>query len=231
MAKNRVLVIDVGGSNVKLMISNRIKRRRFPSGPGLTPSKFVTETKKAVEDWKFDAIAMGFPAPVKNGKIAAEPKNLGKGWTRFDFRKAFGTPVRIMNDAAMQALGSYHGGRMLFLGFGTGLGSALLWKETVLSLELSDLLYTDNGTLEDKLGEAGLEQLGDKRWQDEVQRVVPALQKAFIADYIVLGGGNAKCIVKLPSHVELGHNRNAYRGGVRLWETARRSRQPKWKII
>ena len=231
MTKKKVLVIDIGGSNVKLMISDRIKRRKFPSGPTMTPRKFVTETKKAVEDWRFDAIAMGFPAPVKNGKIAAEPKNLGKGWKRFDFRKAFGKPVRVMNDAAMQALGSYHGGRMLFLGFGTGLGSALLWKETVLSLELSDLHYTDNGTLEDKLGEAGLEQLGDKGWQEEVRQVVPALQKAFIADYIVLGGGNAKCIEELPSHVELGHNRNAYRGGVRLWEAAPRSRQPKWKII
>ena len=134
----------------------------------------------------------------------------------FDFRKAFGKPIRIMNDAAMQALGSYRGGRMLFLGFGTGLGSALLWDHTVLSLELGDLHYTDNGTLEDKLSDDGLDQLGVKRWQDEVMRVVPALKKAFITDYIVLGGGNAKCIQRLPRDVELGHNRNAYRGGARL---------------
>jgi polyphosphate glucokinase len=231
MKKKKVLVIDIGGSNVKLMISAKAKRRKFPSGESLTPRKFVTETKKALEDWKFDAVAIGFPAPVKEGRIAAEPKNLGKGWKRFDLRKAFGKPVRIMNDAAMQALGSYDGGRMLFLGFGTGLGSALLWDHTVLSLELGDLHYTDNGTLEDKLSDDGLDALGVKRWQDEVLRVVPALKKAFIADYIVLGGGNAKCIEKLPRNVELGHNRNAYRGGVRLWETAPGSRQPKWRII
>jgi len=231
MNKKKVLVIDIGGSNVKLMISNRVKRRKFPSGRTLTPRKFVAETKELVEDWKFDAVAIGFPAPVKNGKIAVEPKNLGKGWKGFDFRRAFGKPVRIMNDAAMQALGSYRGGRMLFLGFGTGLGSALVWKETVLSLELGDLHYTDNGTLEDKLSDSGLETRGQKRWQDEVMRVVPALQKAFIADYIVLGGGNAKLIARLPRHVELGHNRNAYRGGVRLWETAPRSREPKWKML
>ena len=231
MKRKRVLVVDVGGSNVKLMISSRVKRRKFPSGRGLTPRRFITETKKAVTDWKFDAVAIGFPAPVKNGKIAAEPKNLGRGWTRFDFRRAFGKPVRVMNDAAMQALGSYRGRRMLFLGLGTGLGSALLWDNTVLSLELSDLRYTDNQTLEAKLGDAGLKKLGEERWQTEVLQVLPALKKAFIADYIVLGGGNAKCIEKLPANVELGHNRNAYRGGARRWETIPGSRQPRWNII
>ena len=231
MKRKKVLVIDIGGSNVKLMISSRAKRRKFSSGPGLTPRRFVTETKKVVGDWKFDAIAIGFPAPVRNGRIAVEPKNLGRGWKRFDFRKAFRKPVRIMNDAAMQALGSYHGGRMLFLGFGTGLGSALIWDRTVLSLELADLHYTDNGTLEDKLGDSGLKRIGEKRWQEEVLQVVPGLQKAFITDYIVLGGGNAKCIEILPRKVELGHNRNAYRGGVRLWEMAPGSRRPRWNII
>jgi polyphosphate glucokinase len=231
MRKKKVLVIDIGGSNVKLMISSRAKRRKFPSGPSLTPRKFIIETKKAVQDWKFDLVAIGFPAPVKNGKIALEPKHLGKGWTRFDFRKAFGKPVRIMNDAAMQALGSYHGGRMLFLGFGTGLGSALLWDHLVLSLELGDLLYAGTESLEDKLGDAGLKTLGEKRWQDEVLGLLPAMKKAFIADYIVLGGGNAKRIQRLPSKVELGHNRNAYRGGTRLWEMAPGSRQSRWTII
>ena len=230
MKKKKVLVIDIGGSNVKLMISDRVKRRKFPSGRSLTPRKFITETKKAVGDWKFDAIALGFPAPVKNGKIAVEPKNLGKGWTRFDFRKAFGKPVRIMNDAAMQALGSYRGGRMLFLGFGTGLGSALLWDHMVLPLELGDLPYID-GTVEDWLSDDGMEALGEKAWEAEVLLVVPALKQSFIADYVVLGGGNSKCIEKLPKGVELGHNRNAYRGGVRLWEMARGSRQPRWNII
>jgi len=230
MKTKKVLVIDIGGSNVKLMISSRVKRRKFPSGRNLTPGRFITETKKAVQDWKFDAVAIGFPAPVINGKIAVEPKNLGKGWTRFDFRKAFGKPVRIMNDAAMQALGSYHGGRMLFLGFGTGLGSALLWDRTVLCLELGDLAYVD-GTLEDWLSDDGMEMLGEEAWETEALLVVAALKKAFIADYVVLGGGNAKCIDRLPKGVELGHNRNAYLGGVRLWGTAPRSRQPKWNII
>jgi predicted NBD/HSP70 family sugar kinase len=230
MKRKKVLVIDIGGSNVKLMISDRVKRRKFPSGRGLTPGRFVTETKKVVPDWRFDAVAIGFPAPVKDGKIAAEPKNLGKGWTRFDFRKAFGKPVRIMNDAAMQALGSYRGGRMLFLGFGTGLGSALLWDHTVLSLELGDLAYVD-GTLEDWLSDDGMEALGEDAWQAEVLEVLPAMQKAFIADYIVLGGGNAKCIEKLPRNVELGHNRNAYRGGARLWENSPGSRRSRWRII
>jgi ROK family len=230
MKTKKVLVIDIGGSNVKLMISSRVKRRKFPSGPSLTPRRFITETKKAVQDWKFDAVAIGFPAPVIKGKIAAEPKNLGKGWRRFDFRKAFGKPVRIMNDAAMQALGSYHGGRMLFLGFGTGLGSALLWDRTVLCLELGDLAYVD-GTVEDWLSDDGMEMLGDEAWEAEALLVVAAMKKAFIADYVVLGGGNAKCIDRLPKGVELGHNRNAYLGGARLWEMAPRSRQPKWSII
>jgi polyphosphate glucokinase len=231
MKKKKVLVIDIGGSNVKMMISSRGKRRKFPSGHTLTPRRFIMECKKAVADWKFDVVAIGFPAPVKNGRIAVEPKNLGKGWTRFDFRKAFGKPVRIMNDAAMQALGSYRGRRMLFLGFGTGLGSALLWARTVLSLELGDLLYTDNETVEDKLSDVGMEQLGQKRWQEELLQVVPAMKQAFIADYVVLGGGNAKCIEKLPKDVELGHNRNAYLGGARLWELTPGSRQPKWNVI
>lgn len=227
----RILVIDIGGSHVKLMISQRIKRRKFASGPEMTPRQFAAKTKKTVRDWKFDAIAIGFPAPVRDGKIIDQPKHLGRGWVGFDFRKAFGKPVRVMNDAAMQALGSYHGGRMLFLGIGTGLGSALVWKGTVLSLELGDLPYVDNLSVEDWLGDEGRESLGHKQWENEVQRVVPALQKAFIADYVVLGGGNAKHVDDLPKGVELGHNRNAFLGGVRLWETEPRTRQPKWRII
>jgi hypothetical protein len=230
MNTKKVLVIDIGGSNVKLMISNRVKRRKFPSGPDLTPRRFVTETKKAVADWKFDAVAIGFPAPVINGKIAVEPKNLGKGWKRFDFRKAFGKPIRVMNDAAMQALGSYRGGRMLFLGFGTGLGSALLWDRTVLCLELGDLAYIE-GTIEDWLSDDGMKTLGKQAWLKEVRRVVPALKQSFIADHVVLGGGNAKCIGKLPKGVELGHNRNAFAGGVRLWQNEPGSRRPRWNIL
>jgi polyphosphate glucokinase len=227
----RILVIDVGGSNVKLMISSRAKRRKFASGSALTPARFIAQTRALVGDWKFDAIAIGFPAPVKNGRIAVEPKNLGKGWKRANFRRAFKKPVRLMNDAAMQALGSYRGGRMLFLGFGTGLGSALLWDRTVLSLELGDLPYIEGESVEAILSDSGLDRLGERRWRAEVLRIVPALQKAFIADYVVLGGGNAKRIDKLPPHVELGHNRNAYTGGVRLWQAEPRMRRPKWNII
>jgi len=230
MKKKKVLVIDVGGSHVKLMISRNGKRKKFDSGKHLGPRQFVSETKKEIGDWKFDAIAIGFPAPVYKGKIAQDPKNLGKGWVRFDFRKAFGKPVRVMNDAAMQALGSYQGGRMLFLGLGTGLGSALLWDRTVLPLELGDLPYLDNMSVEDWLGDAGLERFGEKRWQTETHRVISEFKKSFIADYVVLGGGNAKLIDHLPRGVALGHNRNAFTGGVRLWQTGA-GRKPAWNII
>lgn len=229
--RKRILVIDIGGSNVKLMISQRVKRRKFSSGRTLTPRQFVSETKKEVTDWKYDAIAIGFPAPVRGGRILAEPKNLGKGWVRFDFRKAFGKPVRIINDAAMQALGSYHGGRMLFLGLGTGLGSALLWDQTVLSLELSDLPYIDNQTVEDRVSDAALETDGPKNWEREVHRIVAGFKRAFIADYVVLGGGNAKRIEDLPANVELGHNRHAFTGGQRLWQSDPRTGRPRWNII
>jgi hypothetical protein len=230
MKKKRVLVIDVGGSHVKLMVSRNGKRRKFDSGPKLGPRKMVAETKKAIGDWKFDVIAIGFPAPIEKGRIAQDPKNLGKGWRRYDFRKAFGKPVRIINDAAMQALGSYHGGRMLFLGLGTGLGSALLWDRTVLSLELSDLPYLDDLSVEDWLGDAGLKKFGEKRWQTEVRRVVSEFKKSFIADYVVLGGGNAKLVQRLPAGVALGHNRNAFTGGARLWQSDRGGK-PAWTII
>jgi polyphosphate glucokinase len=228
--QKKVLVIDVGGSQVKLMISRSGKRRKFASGKNLGPRKMVLETKKLTADWKFDAIAIGFPAPVGKGKILQDPKNLGRGWVRFDFRKAFGKPVRLMNDAAMQALGSYHGGRMLFLGLGTGLGSALLWDRTVLSLELGDLPYLDELSVEDWLGDAGLQNYGEKRWQTEVRRVVAELKKAFIADYVVLGGGNAKLVENWPAGTALGHNRNAFTGGSRLWQAGVNGK-PAWNII
>ena len=230
MKKKRVLVIDVGGSHVKLMISRNGKRRKFDSGRMLAPRRMVAETKKQIGDWKFDAIAIGFPSPIYRGKIMQDPKNLGKGWVGFDFRKAFKKPVRVINDAAMQALGSYHGGRMLFLGLGTGLGSALLWDRTVLSLELGDLPYLDDMSVEDWLGDGGLTKFGEKRWQTETRRVVTELKKSFIADYVVLGGGNAKFIDRLPRGVALGHNRNAYTGGVRLWQNSVGGKQT-WNII
>lgn len=227
----KILVIDIGGSNVKLMMSLRGKRRKFSSGPRLTPAKFMAGVCSTIGDWKFDAVAIGFPAPIVQGRIAVEPKNLGRGWKRFNFRKAFGKPVRLINDAAMQALGSYRGGRMLFLGLGTGLGSALVWNGHVLSLELGDLPYINNQSVEDLIGDDGLEKLGTRRWRSHVRRIVSDLMKAFIADNVVLGGGNAKLLQEFPNGVVPGHNRNAFTGGVRLWQRAKHSRNGAWKII
>ena len=228
--KKQILVIDVGGTNVKLMISRR-EKRKFKSGLNLTPRAMVAEMKPFVTDWKFDAISMGFPAPVRDGRIVSEPKHLGKGWVRFDFEKAFGKPVRIINDAAMQALGSYHGRRMLFLGLGTGLGSALVWKNYVLPLELGDLPYRNGNIIEDYLGKPGLNRLGEKTWQRDVEHALVQLRKSLIADYVMLGGGNAKKLDELPEGVERGHNRNAFLGGIRLWQIDLRTRQPKWQIL
>jgi ROK family len=226
----KILVIDVGGSNVKLMIS-RSERRKFKSGRKLTPRAMVDQIKPLVADWKFDAVSIGFPSPVRNGRIVSEPKHLGKGWVAFDFKKALRKPVRIINDAAMQALGSYHGGRMLFLGLGTGLGSALVWDNFVLPLELGDLPYRNGSIIEDYLGEAGQARLGDKPWQRDVQHAVVQLKKSLIADYVVLGGGNAKELNEIPKGVELGNNRNAFLGGLRLWQIDSRTRRPKWQIL
>jgi hypothetical protein len=228
--KNRILVVDVGGSNVKLMIS-RTARRKFKSGRKLTPRAMVNQIKPLVADWEFDAISLGFPSPVRNGKIVSEPKHLGQGWVRFDFEKALGKPVRIINDAAMQALGSYHGRRMLFLGLGTGLGSALVWDGYVLSLELGDLPYRNGSIIEDYLGKAGQARLGEKAWQRDVQHALVQLKKSLIADYVVLGGGNAKDLNEIPKGIELGNNRNAFLGGVRLWQIDSRTRRPKWHVL
>jgi polyphosphate glucokinase len=227
---NNVLVIDIGGTNVKLMISRK-EKRKFNSGPNMRPKQMVTEIKKIVAGWQYDAISIGFPAPVRDGRIMKDPKHLGKGWVKWSPGDSLGKPVRIINDAAMQALGSYQGGRMLFLGLGTGLGSALVWKRNLLPLELGDLPYPAGSKIEDQLGKAGLEQLGRKAWQREVLGAVGQLKLAFIADYVVLGGGNAKQIDRLPEGVQLGHNRNAFLGGSRLWQVDSRTRRPKWHVI
>src|SRR5213080_3753499 len=190
MMTRKILVIDVGGSHVKLMIS-RAKKRKFKSGPQLTPREMVAEIGPLVSDWKFDAISMGFPSPVRDGRIVSEPKHLGKGWVGFDFEIAFSKPVRIINDASMQALGSYHGGRMLFLGLGTGLGSCLIWSRNVLPLELGDLPYPGVTRIEDVVGKVGLERLGKKAWQEEVMNVIKMLKRSLIAEYVIVGGGNA----------------------------------------
>jgi len=228
--RRKILVIDIGGSNVKLMIS-RTERRKFKSGRKLTPRALVDQIKPLVADWEFGAISIGFPSPVRNGKIVSEPKHLSKGWVGFNFEKALGKPVRIINDAAMQALGSYHGRRMLFLGLGTGLGSALVWDNYVLSLELGELPYRNGSIIEDYLGKAGQARLGEKAWQRDVQQALVQLKKSLIADYVVLGGGNAKDLNKIPKGIELGHNRNAFVGGVRLWQIDSGTRRPKWQVL
>ena len=191
----------------------------------------VNQIKPLVADWEFDAVSVGFPSPVRNGKIVSEPKHLGKDWVGFDFKKALGKPVRIINDASMQALGSYHGGRMLFLGLGTGLGSALVWDSYVLPLELGDLPYRNGSIIEDSLGEAGHARVGEKAWQRDVQHALVQLKKSLIADYVVLGGGNAKELTEIPKGIELGNNRNAFLGGVRLWQIDSHTRRPKWQIL
>lgn len=230
--KKKILVVDIGGSNVKLMISAEEKRRKFASGPKLAPEETIEQIKEVAGDWEYDAVSVGFPSAVREGTILKNPKNLGKGWMDFDFEKALGKPTRVINDAALQALGSYEGtGRMLFLGLGTGLGSALAWDGYVLSLELGFLPYINDGIIEDQLGEAGMENLGKKDWRREATRVIEQLKIAFIADRIVLGGGNAKLIEELPDGVELGHNRNVYPGGCRLWEMDAAGKAPKWRII
>lgn len=228
--KKKILVIDIGGTHVKMMIS-RQKKRKFKSGPKLTPREMVAQVKEEIADWKFDAVSIGFPAPVRDGRILDEPKHLGKGWVRFNFEKGLRKPVRIINDAALQALGSYRGGRMLFLGLGTGLGSTLVFRDIVLPLELGDLPYRDDRVIEDFLGKPGMAELGEKEWERQVLSAVAQLKKSFIADYVVLGGGNAKKLKKLPEGAELGHNRNAFLGGARLWQIDPRTRRLKWKIV
>lgn len=228
--KKNVLVIDVGGTHVKLMISRK-KKRKFKSGPQMTPREMVAQMKTELKDWKYEAIAVGFPAPVRDGRILSDPKHLGKGWVGFDFEKALKKPVRILNDAALQALGSYRGGRMLFLGLGTGLGSTLVLPNMILPLELGDLPYRDHRIIEDFLGRSGIDKLGNKEWEREVTFAVNQLKKSVIADYVVLGGGKAKKLRKLPKGTELGHNRNAFLGGIRLWQNDPGTGRAKWKIF
>ena len=228
--KKKILVIDVGGTHVKLMIS-RTEKRKFDSGPRMAPREMVTQMKPLLTEWNFDAVSIGFPSPVRDGRILSDPKHLGKGWIGFDFEKALGKPVRIINDAAMQALGSYRGRRMLFLGLGTGLGSALVWNNCVLPLELGDLPYRNGSVIEDYLGKPGLTRLGEKTWQRDVEHALVQLKKSLIADYVVLGGGNAKKLDDLPEGVQRGHNRNAFLGGTRLWQVDPRTRRSKWRIL
>ncbi len=220
----RVLVIDVGGNNVKLLATGQKEPRKVPSGPDLTPRRMVADVRRAAADWAYDAVTIGFPGPVRDGHPAQEPHNLGRGWVRFDYRTAFGKPVRILNDAAMQALGSYHGGRMLFLGLGTGLGAALVLDGLVHPLEIAHLSYDGDLTYEDLLGRRGLERLGKRTWRRLVGRIVPELHAAFQVDEVVLGGGNAKHLRELPAASRLGDNARAFLGGFRVWDRSLRLR-------
>jgi polyphosphate glucokinase len=212
-----VLVVDVGGSHVKVLASDEQESRRVDSGPDFTAAQMVEAAKELAADWTWDCVSVGVPSPVHGGRIAAEPVNLGAGWVGFDYAGAFGKATKVVNDAAMQALGSYEGGRMLFLGLGTGLGSALVANGFVQPMELGHLPYK-KATFEDYVGTAGLEKRGKKRWRADVAHVVSKLSTALEADYVMLGGGNAKKLDVLPSNARLGANENAFAGGFRLWD-------------
>jgi predicted NBD/HSP70 family sugar kinase len=216
-ADQKVLAIDVGGSHVKLLVSGSGQEpRRFVSGQDLGPKEMVERSVALIEDLPYDAVSVGVPSPVHGGRVAAEPANLGRGWVGFDFAKAFGKPTKVINDAAMQALGSYEGGKMLFLGLGTGLGTALVVDGVVEPMELAHLPFR-KATFEDYVGERGLERLGKKKWRAAVAETVERLVEALEPDYVVLGGGNAKKAGDLPANVRLGANGNAFVGGFRLW--------------
>jgi polyphosphate glucokinase len=216
----KILVIDIGGSHVKLLASGRRTPVKVPSGPGLTPSRMVEEVREATEGWAFDAISIGYPGPVARNRPTKEPVNLGDGWMRFNFQRAFGVPVRMINDAAMQALGSYAGRTMLFLGLGTGMGNTLVIDGVVVPMELGHLPYIAGKTYEDVIGEAGLRRLGKRKWRRHVHHIVELLMAATNADYVVLGGGNVRFMDQLPPNTRRGNNANAFRGGFRLWDDA-----------
>lgn len=218
----KILVIDVGGTNVKVLASGHKERVKIPSGPALTPVAMVAAVKSATADWNYDVVSIGYPGPVVRGRPVSEPHNLGKGWVDFDFAEAFGRPVKLINDAAMQALGSYRGGRMLFLGIGTGLGSALIIDGVIAPMELAHLPYRKGGTYEEYVGLAGLKRLGKLKWRYHVSEVIKLLMAGLQVEYVVVGGGNAKLLKELPAGASLGTNTNAFRGGYRLWSKARR---------
>ena len=221
----RVLVVDIGGTNVKILASGEKTPRKFPSGPKLTPKKMVAGVKALAAEWKYDAIAIGYPGLVRGGRIMVEPNNLGRGWVGFDFKSAFGRPVRVMNDAAMQALGSYKRGLLLFLGLGTGLGAALVADGVVIPMELAHLSFK-NETYEHFVGVRALRRLGRKKWQKHVEYATARMIEAVRPDDVVLGGGNAKKLKKLPAGCRAGNNAKAFIGGFRLWQDSPANRPP-----
>lgn len=213
-----VLAIDLGGSHVKTRLSSGGDRRAVVSGPEMSAQKMVEAVKELTADWQYDVIGMGYPGPVSNNKPAAEPHNLGPGWKDFDFSAAFGKPVRLVNDAVMQAIGGYKGGNMLFIGLGTGLGSAMIVSNVCLPMELAHLPYKKDDTFEEFVGERGLEKYGKKKWRKSVEKVVGRLQAALLPHEIVIGGGNVEKLEKLPDGCRAGDNENAFLGGFRLWK-------------
>ncbi len=223
----KILVIDVGGTNVKVLVTGQKEPVKIPSGPEMTARKMVKDVRKVAAGWDYSAVSIGYPGPVIHGRPLCDPHNLGSGWVGFDFQKAFGRPVKLLNDAAMQALGIYKGGRMLFLGLGTGLGSAMIVDGLLEPMEIAHLPYKKGHTFEDYLGLRGLERLGKKKWRRNVAEVVKQLKTALEADYVVLGGGNAKLLKDLPPGARLGDNSTAFLGGFRLWEEP--GAQAKWK--
>jgi polyphosphate glucokinase len=222
----KILVIDVGGTNLKVSLGGAKELVKIPSGEGMTAAHMAAAVKKTIAGAKYDAVSIGYPGPVVNGRPSKEPANLGAGWVRFDYKRAFGKPVRVVNDAAMQALGSYQGDRMLFLGLGTGLGSALVADGVLEPLELAHLPYRDNRTYEDYLGLRGMKRLGRKKWRKHVDRVVALLRHGLQADYVMLGGGQTKYLKGLPPGVRLGTNAHAILGGLRLWREPGRRLRP-----
>jgi polyphosphate glucokinase len=213
-----VLVIDVGGTGIKVSVGGTGEVIKIPSGPDMTAARMAEDVKKTVAGRPYDCVSIGYPGPVSNGRPAQEPHNCGAGWIRFDYAQAFGKPVRVVNDAAMQALGSYQGGRMLYLGLGTGLGSAFVDHGVLEPLELAHLPYRKNRTYEDYLGLRGLKRMGRKKWQRHVEKVVELLKHGLQADYVMLGGGHTKELVRVPPGVRLGNNAHAILGGLRLWD-------------
>jgi polyphosphate glucokinase len=221
-----VLAVDVGGTNVKVLATGQNEARKFPSGRQLTPKQMVSGVKQIAKDWKYDVVAIGYPGLVLEGKPAKEPHNLGRSWVGFDFKSAFGCPVKIINDAAMQALGSYKGGLLLFLGLGTGLGSALVHEGHVVPMELGHLSYR-NGTYEDYVGLRGLKRFGKKKWRRHVAFGVARLIDALHPDDVVLGGGNAKKLKEFLPTCRAGDNANAFLGGFRLWNGSPKRKKPR----
>jgi predicted NBD/HSP70 family sugar kinase len=226
----KVLVIDVGGNNVKMLASGQKQPLKFPSGRSLTPEKMVAGVKKLAANWQYDVISLGVPGPVLLGHLIANPRNLGPGWVEFDFSAAFGVPVKLVNDAALQALGSYRKGLMLFLGLGTGLGTALVVDGVAESRELSHFPYR-KGTLEDYVGARGMRRLGKKKWRTEVDKIVTELVRRIRVDDVVLGGGQVKKLKNLPQGCRQGSNANAFTGGFRLWKEASTETKARAKVV